>query len=383
MGDSFGRNFLAGYATAQTAQRAREREEMERQQLALERQRTQSQLKIADETAKAQEIERQQQDALQHLEFLKQQDAPTTPVSPEAGGVGPPAPGPREEVTFPTHAGGRLSTPARYRNEIQQDALNFEEQKGQVALGLKQQGRQQEQGMALALGPRARRVLGVPDEAQLTDDDVKILMDEYKEKSANHRAAMAAAAAREKTTAGQNKWTPATDEMGNFTGQSYNANTGEVRELPGLAGLRGKPLSGYAASRIHQAHVINDAGEQLIEGIQDVAPKLGPLKGRVFDLEKMIGNPDPDIAQFAAELESFVALQPALHGFRGSDALREFGKLIGGTKQTPESLAAGIKGILRTSTIVSNSGKLKAPASDSAKRRRVYDPATGTFKEAQ
>lgn len=366
MGNTFGQNFLLGYTAARRAQDEKQRQEMERQHLALERQRVTAAIAAQEATAKSQEIEAQQQDLLMQLKLAESRDQPTTAVSPEAGGVGPPAPAAREQFTAPLHGGGTLTAPAQYRGDVQQRAAEAIQTEGHAKMGL----RQEEAALPVPMTDGGRAAIGLPPGVQATEADVKAFTEKFKEAHADRRASMAAAAAAAK--ADKPKWTPDVDEMGNFTGKSYNTQTGEVREMPGLAGLRGKPLTGYAASRIHQAHVINDAGDQLISSIEAVAPKLGPLMGREFKLEKLWGSPDPDIAQFAAELESFAALQPALHGFRGQSALAEFSKLIGGTVQTPEALAASIRGILRTSNIVSNSGKLKAPGSNVEDLRKKY-----------
>lgn len=143
MANTFGQNFLAGFQVASQQQRARQREEMERQQLALERQRTlasikaqEASVKAQEEQARAQAIERQQQDVLMQLKLAETQDAPTTAVAPEAGGVGPPAPAPAQVFEAPLHGGGRLSAPARYREDIQQQQLDATTQQGQAKLGL-------------------------------------------------------------------------------------------------------------------------------------------------------------------------------------------------------------------------------------------------------
>lgn len=175
-----------------------------------------------------------------------------------------------------------------------------------------------------------------------------------------HAATAANALRASQAKAGAKDWKAETDANGLFTGRQYNS-AGEVREVPGLAGIRGKPLTGQAASRVHQAGVILDQGQKLIDELPAVAAKLGPVKGRAFKLTKLWGDPDPQVRKFAVELSSFVALQPALHGFRGLNALQEFEKIVGGTEQTPESLAAAIQGIMELGQTVYESGNAKKP----------------------
>ena len=55
---------------------------------------------------------------------------------------------------------------------------------------------------------------------------------------------------------------------------------------------------------------------------------------------------DPMASKAMTELASFAALQPALHGMRSHDAMREFAKMIGGIPKNPESLKAAIDGIV-------------------------------------
>jgi hypothetical protein len=57
---------------------------------------------------------------------------------------------------------------------------------------------------------------------------------------------------------------------------------------------------------------------------------------------------DPTASKAMAKIASFAALQPALHGFRSHDAMREFGKMIGGIPKNPEALKSAIDGLVES-----------------------------------
>lgn len=110
-------------------------------------------------------------------------------------------------------------------------------------------------------------------------------------------------------------------------------------------------------SRQAQAEVIKTAGDQLITAIEQNRGKLGNL-GSYWN-KYTNGSPiaDPATAALMAQLSSFAALQPALHGFRGAQALAEFEKVIGGVPKNPDALEAAIKAIQGTAGIVANNGR--------------------------
>lgn len=107
-------------------------------------------------------------------------------------------------------------------------------------------------------------------------------------------------------------------------------------------------------SRQAQAEVIKTAGDQLITAIEQNRGKLGNI-GSYWN-KYTNGSPiaDPATAALMAQLSSFAALQPALHGFRGAQALAEFEKVIGGVPKNPDALEAAIKAIQGTAGIVAN-----------------------------
>ena len=74
-----------------------------------------------------------------------------------------------------------------------------------------------------------------------------------------------------------------------------------------------------------------------------------------------------------AQIASFAALQPTLHGFRGQQALAQFEKIIGGVPKNPDALEAAIKAIQGTAGIIQNIGR----GTGEAPIEYVRDPKTG------
>jgi hypothetical protein len=107
----------------------------------------------------------------------------------------------------------------------------------------------------------------------------------------------------------------------------------------------GPAPTGAVQTQIAQAGKIIDAGNELINAIQANKGKIGNPKAILESA--FLGTPlaDPTQSYLAAKISSFAALQPALHGFRGRDALAEFSKMIGGIPTNPDALAAAIRGI--------------------------------------
>lgn len=103
-----------------------------------------------------------------------------------------------------------------------------------------------------------------------------------------------------------------------------------------------------ARSRGEQASTIEIVGRGLVQQVQENAQELGPVMGRYNSLADWIGSPDPAYKGLKGALESWIALHPAAHGFRGLNAVKEFQKAFGSTFNTPESLIAGIEGSFGT-----------------------------------
>jgi hypothetical protein len=133
---------------------------------------------------------------------------------------------------------------------------------------------------------------------------------------------------------------------------------------------KGNPLPGAPADEAGQPIGIKTAGitkptataqGRAAQG-KAIIESANHLKNQIDDNKELFGNlgsywnqavngtpiSNPKAAKMMSELQSFAALQPALHGFRSHDAMREFTRLIGGIPKNPEALKASIDGLVES-----------------------------------
>jgi hypothetical protein len=96
-------------------------------------------------------------------------------------------------------------------------------------------------------------------------------------------------------------------------------------------------------------------GRAVVESATDLKDFIDKNKGAFGNIDQywqqyMNGTPiaDPTASKAMAKIASFAALQPALHGFKSHDAMREFAKMIGGIPKNPEALKAAIDGLVES-----------------------------------
>ncbi len=115
--------------------------------------------------------------------------------------------------------------------------------------------------------------------------------------------------------------------------------------------------SGQAQSRASAAQSVID----LIPGLETLVHKnaasMGPLMGRLNRGEIAIGNVPPDVAELYSAMKSFYALQPAVHGFRNAEFVKDFEHALGTLERDPEAFIAGMKGLKPTLESVAKEGK--------------------------
>lgn len=106
-------------------------------------------------------------------------------------------------------------------------------------------------------------------------------------------------------------------------------------------------------NRMAAARASIESGEALLSEITspEFASKLGPIVGRYNSLAAAAGAGDPQAQYLVGAIKSFAALQPQIHGFRAVEMAKDIERLLT-TKQTPEALAAGLRGILTASYTV-------------------------------
>lgn len=145
--------------------------------------------------------------------------------------------------------------------------------------------------------------------------------------------------------------------------------------------------TGAAASRAAQAGSVLETGEDLKKYIDQHKDKLGNLGSYWSNVVNNTPISDPDISEFSTKLQSYAALQAAMHGFRGSNVMQDFEKAIGGAQKNPEAIKRAIDGIASTAKVVqkqggSHSGGGPTPASAPPQRPKgvppeaVFNPST-------
>lgn len=116
-----------------------------------------------------------------------------------------------------------------------------------------------------------------------------------------------------------------------------------------LSGTKiGTSATGAYGHEAAQAGIVQRAGADLISDIQANREKIGTLTAWVKKYGLNTPIADPTLAKLQAELGTFAALQPAMHGFRGTNAIDTFQNIIGGLQKNPDATIASIQGILRT-----------------------------------
>lgn len=135
-----------------------------------------------------------------------------------------------------------------------------------------------------------------------------------------------------------------------------------------------------------RAETMESLDSRIREALKDpeIANGVGPLAGRISEVQSRIGKLPENLAQLQQDLISYGAFQAGLHPVRGIGALQYFEKAMGGLHQTPEQLLGKLNSNLNTAKNVEHVGGMNTEgngkSSSGAKPHKVYDEATGTFK---
>jgi hypothetical protein len=115
--------------------------------------------------------------------------------------------------------------------------------------------------------------------------------------------------------------------------------------------------SGQSQSRGSAAQAVLDLIPDLKTLVNKHRADMGPLMGRINRGEIAIGNVDPEIARLYAAMKSFYALQPAVHGFRNAEFVKDFESALGTLERDPDAFIAGMEGLKPTLESVAKEGK--------------------------
>lgn len=224
------------------------------------------------------------------------------------------------------------------------------------------------------------QLAGVPDGTTINP---AIFTKLFHEGRADYRAAISASTAKysadRRADAAENAIVPivTTDAEGRGT-------TTGMRKRDLLGSSIERPAPAQAQNKAHQARVIMQRGDELIQKLQ-ANPQMGPIIGRIAKGEIDLGSVDPETRSLYTALESFTDLQPALHGSRGVQYAERFKKAIGGLETNPAAVIASVRELQKTAQDfqdeVAPRKKPGGPPSPPGEvRRKRYNPATGMIE---
>lgn len=107
-----------------------------------------------------------------------------------------------------------------------------------------------------------------------------------------------------------------------------------------------KPLGATMERNTHQAETVYQTGEEILAKLKEpkLRSQLGPVLGRYNTLRDFIGNPPPELAELAGNIESYSLANMGVHGMRSAEGAKQIQKFLD-VKATPDTLIAKIKGL--------------------------------------
>lgn len=115
--------------------------------------------------------------------------------------------------------------------------------------------------------------------------------------------------------------------------------------------------SGQAQSRGSAAQSVLDVMPELKQLVNAHRADMGPIMGRLNRGEIAIGDVDPGIARLFGAMKSYYALQPAVHGFRSAEFVKDLETAIGTLERNPDAFLEGMEGLAGTLRAVAKEGR--------------------------
>ncbi len=140
-----------------------------------------------------------------------------------------------------------------------------------------------------------------------------------------------------------------------------------------------RPQSAVTQNRLDSAKAVAQTGQDIIAQLSDPNFKavVGPILGRYGTLRDFIGNPPPEFAELAGQIESYSLANMGVHGMRSIEGAEQIKSLLD-KRHTPESLVATITGLNNFSEhFIQNAGRV-APGAVS----RTPNPSGASFPAA-
>jgi hypothetical protein len=247
------------------------------------------------------------------------------------------------------------------------------ESQQKIATGLAEHG--------LKMDPETKQLIPLPytemSEPQKAAHDLKAAQAELTTARSDYVTAQkdgipaAQELARKRVDAAQESAATAAGRLGlsrdEFNAQFLGTAPGGEALAGGETDENGKPIGTKVAAgnkpgatvqgRASQAGSIIEVGNNLKAEIDKHKDALGNLSD--YWKQATNGTPiaDPVASKLMSEIASYAALQPAMHGMRGGQAMKEFEKMVGGIPKDPEALKAAIDGIGETAAVIKKQGQ--------------------------
>lgn len=123
-----------------------------------------------------------------------------------------------------------------------------------------------------------------------------------------------------------------------------------------------------------------------IAGFFGVNSQVGPVGGRISELEKIAGSESPEVRNLIMAMQSFDALMPILHGYRGGAVTHKiFTDALGTLHTNPDSLKAAVKAALVMAHNIKNGTAETLTPEDQAKEdaSALGSTNTGTNRKSR
>jgi hypothetical protein len=123
---------------------------------------------------------------------------------------------------------------------------------------------------------------------------------------------------------------------------TWDPESGSFTPVSGVTPKRGSTVE----NRLDSAMAVNQTGNDIIRQLKDpkVMATVGPLLGRASSLRDLIGNPPPEFAGLAGQIESYSLANMGVHGMRSAQGAKLIGALLD-RRHTAESLISTIEGL--------------------------------------
>lgn len=121
---------------------------------------------------------------------------------------------------------------------------------------------------------------------------------------------------------------------------------GEARNRIRDLGDIGFKTNAATQAKRDQAETVVRSGNELIAKINAARSALGPMAGRISNIEVGLGSSDPTVRGLYGSLKSFAALQPALHGSRGIGMQKEFESASARMSDNPDAAIAAVQALI-------------------------------------